>query len=138
MIPRSVVPGAEGEKPPSLVELQIPTYIFQYRKDTETYSIAVPPVQMPGNMRKPERGSFYGDERTVYYNLVVPESRFQDAAADLQLQSNIQELKNYLDNSADLRNTFFENSSLMVDKLKVDRNSFKKANNRLTEVFTSG
>jgi hypothetical protein len=73
----------------------------------------------------------YGDEQTK-------KTLANHGAQEPFFGVKVQDLKNYLDDSAELRNTFFENSSLMVDKLKVDKGSFKDANNRLTEVFTSG
>ncbi|MHA2501336.1 MAG: hypothetical protein ACXAE3_00495 [Candidatus Kariarchaeaceae archaeon] len=144
MIPSSNVPSNDSGTDPGAVNLQVPAYIFQYRRDSEVVTLAIPPVQMPSSMKKPERNSFFGDHKTVHYTLTVPETEkmitdwFKGIAGELQMQSNIQALKNYLDDSADIRETFFNNSSLMIDKLKVDKKNLKAANDRLTEVFISG
>lgn len=144
MVPQRLIPvNASGNAPKTLL-LQVPTYIFQYKKENEHFTIAIPPVQMPDSMRKPLKGAFFGEHRTVFYNFVIPETEkiitewFFDASKHLDLQSNIQNLTNLLDNPADLRDTFFNNRTLMVDKLKVNNANFKKANDRLTEVFTTG
>jgi len=142
MVPQRLIPS-EGNGAPTIVELSVPTYLFQYRRENEVSTLAVPPVKMPDNMKKPDRGSFYGDGKTVYYHLIVPESErlitdwFSKRAQRLELQSNIQELKNILNDSAELRNTFFDNRSFMEDKLKVNGGRLRKANNRLTDVFSA-
>ena len=50
----------------------------------------------------------------------------------------MQTIPNLLDNPSELRDTFFNSQSLMMDKLRVDKKSIKKANDRLTDVWTSG
>jgi hypothetical protein len=63
---------------------------------------------------------------------------FEKEAETLDMSTAIQQLPNLLDSAGDLRDTFFNSQSLMVDKLKVNKKSIKAANDRLTEVFASG
>ncbi|MCE7736328.1 MAG: hypothetical protein GPJ54_15715 [Candidatus Heimdallarchaeota archaeon] len=127
-----------------IIELKIPMYVFQYDKKGETFTVVVPPVHLPENFRKPKRDSIYGDQKTVYYDLTVP--KIQKLIA-IKLEQTIQSrdgnaimqtIPNLLDNPSDLRDTFFNSQSLMIDKLRADKKSIKKANDRLTDVWTSG
>jgi hypothetical protein len=144
MINKRFIPTTDAGNYPKSVDLQVPLYLFQYKKENETYTLAIPPINMPDNMKKPDRSSFYGDHRTVFYDLVVPETErmivdwFLEASKSLELNSSIQQLDNLLDNPAGIRDTFFTSRGLMVDKLKVNQKNFSKANDRLTDVFTSG
>ncbi|MHA2091962.1 MAG: hypothetical protein ACW98K_14005 [Candidatus Kariarchaeaceae archaeon] len=130
--------------PGKTIEIHIPVYLFGYKKDNDNYYIVVPPLQMPDSMKKPPKNSFHGDRKTVSYKLIVPDAYtmlskwFEKEAETLDMSTAIQQLPNLLDNPGDLRDTFFNSQSLMVDKLKVNKKSIKAANDRLTEVFASG
>ena len=90
------------------------------------------------------RSAFAGDKKTVFYHLVVEESKklianwFEDAATSRDFQSIIGGLPNMLDNPSELRDIFFTSQTLMIDKLKANEKDIKKANDRLTDVWTSG
>ncbi|MCH8907833.1 MAG: hypothetical protein IH840_12155 [Candidatus Heimdallarchaeota archaeon] len=130
--------------PDPLVELQIPIYLFQYKKKDELYTVVVPPVNLPDNFKKADRSAFAGNKKTVFYYLVVEETKkqianwFEDAASSRDLQTIIARLPNILDDPSELRDTFFNSQTLMTDKLKANKKDIKKANERLTEVLTSG
>lgn len=130
--------------PDALVELQIPIYLFQYKKKGELFTVVVPPVNLPDNFKKADRSAFAGNKKTVFYYLVVEETKkqianwFEDAASSRDLQTIIAGLPNMLDNPSELRDTFFNSQTLMTDKLKANKKDIKKANERLTEVLTSG
>ena len=130
--------------PNPLVELFVPMYIFQYKKQNEHFVVAVPPVNLPENMKKPSKGSFFGAYKTVHYDLVVPETLnlisqwFEKESQSLDMSTAISQLPNLLDNPSELRDTFFNSQSLMVDKLKVNKKGIKQANDRLTDIFSSG
>ncbi|MHA2033118.1 MAG: hypothetical protein ACW99Q_27435, partial [Candidatus Kariarchaeaceae archaeon] len=61
-------------------------------------------------------------------------SSFQTRDANAIMQT----IPNLLDNPSELRDVFFNSQSLMIDKLRVNKKSIKKANDRLTDVWTSG
>ncbi|OLS28935.1 MAG: hypothetical protein HeimC2_03730 [Candidatus Heimdallarchaeota archaeon LC_2] len=141
MISSSIIGDTGNAK---LVELKIPLYIFQYSKNGEFYFVVVPPVHLPETFKKPKKESLLGGAKTVYYDLTVPNSRkilsdwLEKALLTRDIQAQMSSIENLLDNPSQLRDTFFNSQSLMVDKLKVDKKSMKKANDRLTEVWTSG
>ncbi|MDH5646897.1 MAG: hypothetical protein OEZ01_12860, partial [Candidatus Heimdallarchaeota archaeon] len=60
--------------PKKLIQLYIPMYLFQYKRENDVFSVAVPPVIMPEDMRKPKKEHFFGDYKTVFYELIVPNS----------------------------------------------------------------
>lgn len=125
-------------------DLLVPTYIFQYDKQGELMSVVVPPIYLPENFKKVGKDSIAGTKKTVQYQLVVPGSRklisefLEDALMTRDIQSLLGNTPNLLDTPSSLRDTFFNSQSLMIDKLKVNKNGIKKANDRLTEVWTSG
>ncbi|MFV2014708.1 MAG: hypothetical protein ACC656_04730, partial [Candidatus Heimdallarchaeota archaeon] len=127
-----------------IIELKIPMYVFQYDKKGEAYSVVVPPVHLPENFRKPKGDSIYGDQKTVYYDFTVPKIKKLIAdKLEVALQTRdgnaiLQTIPNLLDNPSQLRDTFFNSQALFLDKLRVDKKSIKKANDRLTDVWTSG
>lgn len=126
-----------------IFELRIPMYIFQYDKKGEAFSVVIPPIHLPENFRKPNRDSIYGDSKTVFYDPTV--TKFKKLIVDkleetLRSRDGIaimQTIPNLLDNPSQLRDTFFNSQSLMIDKLRVDKKSIKKANDKLTDVWTS-
>jgi hypothetical protein len=142
---KMISPSIFGDSGTSkIVELRIPMYVFQYDKNGDVSTVVVPPVHLPENFNKPKRDSIFGSDKTVYYDLTVPkakkmlaerlESSFQTRDANAIMQT----IPNLLDNPSELRDVFFNSQSLMIDKLRVNKKSIKKANDRLTDVWTSG
>lgn len=140
MIPES---SLKIDSPAKMVELHIPMYIYQYRKNENLYTVAVPPVKLPSSMKKPEKGTFFGEHKTVSFLLLstdidrVVTSWLEKAADEIDMMSTIQTLPNILDDPTRIRNDFFESQNLFLTKLKVDKKKLSKANERLTEVFSA-
>ncbi|MCY3414681.1 MAG: hypothetical protein INQ03_23730 [Candidatus Heimdallarchaeota archaeon] len=126
----------------TIVELYIPMYLFQYKKNEETYTVCVPPLKVPNSMKKPDKDMFFGDHKTVCFYRVVPDIEkslipwLEKQANTLDIASNIQDLDNILNDPTSIRNNFFNSNKLFLDTLKVNKGKLESANQRLTTKFS--
>ena len=128
--------------PTPIVEFNVPMYIFQYLRKSSTITVAVPPIQIPNNMKNMGKNVFYGPQKSLFFDLITPQSDnfvtkwIEKSADDLEISTQIAQVNNLLDDPKSLRETFFTSKKLMIETLKINKKNWTKVNERLTNVFS--